>query len=207
MTARVDVSVRNADNRFETPFGIAEGAYTASLALLETGEHHTEAALDVKIYEKEVLLDAGDRRLEERRRIDRENGKREDHGGGGGGGIRGRSYENNECRILVSCIAADRNGERLEMETLGESAVTPKTEVGGSIEDMLYDGEDILLSADGNTIVYDKTKLPSAGADMGEATVVIGTERRNTSLSPTYTAASSARRRIWTPWRRTEPPR
>ena len=178
MTARVDVSVRNADIRFETPFGIAEGAYTASLALLETGEHHTEAALDVKIYEKEVLLDAeiADWKSEDESIVKTENGKITAVAEGAAYVV--GSYENNECRILVSVYRPQiETGERLELETLGESAVTPKTELAGSIEDMLYDGEDILLSADGNTIVYDKTKLPSAGADMGEATVVIGTEK------------------------------
>lgn len=178
MTARVDVSVRNADIRFETPYGVTDGAYTASLALLDIGEHHTEADLDVKIYEKDVLQDAQitDWKSEDESIVTAENGTITAVAEGSAYVV--GSYENNECRILVSVYRPQvEMSERVELQKFGANTVTPESEISGAVKDMLLGGENILVSADGNALTYDQAKLPSASADMGDATVVIGTEK------------------------------
>ncbi len=178
MTARVDVSVKNADIRFETSFESGEGAYTASLSLLDTGEHHTEADLDVKIYEKDVLLDGEitDWKSENEAIVKVSDGRIAAVSEGTAYVV--GSWQNNECRILVSVYRPEIEcDERVELESLGGGVVTLHTELEGSVKDMLFEGENILLSADGSSLTYDKTKLPVASAEMGEASIVVGTEK------------------------------
>ena len=146
--------------------------------MLDIGEHHTEADLDVKIYEKDVLQDAQitDWKSEDESIVTAENGTITAVAEGSAYVV--GSYENNECRILVSVYRPQvEMSERVELQKFGANTVTPESEISGAVKDMLLGGENILVSADGNALTYDQAKLPSASADMGDATVVIGTEK------------------------------
>ena len=179
---KVDVKVCNTDITFEvTGVEPDEGGYLAEVALLEVGDHVTSVAPAVTVKEKGV--EKADAKLDwnsENAEIASVSEQGVIAAVGEGETIVRGTYQNNVVKISVKVYRPETHAaKRVEIETSGDGSFIADSEIVGRINKVLLAGENICNGFDVDTrkVTLDKSKLPSAAANMGETEMTIETEK------------------------------
>ena len=76
--------------------------------------------------------------------------------------------------VIKPVVALEESTSTLEVENL--TALTIQSELLGEIQEVTLFGENVLQSVDGQTITFDKAKMPKIAAELGEQLLYVATE-------------------------------
>ena len=174
------VKVCNLDITFEVT-GLKQDAdaYRTSVALVDTESDSTVRELDIKVYNKGTLVENAAIEW-----TNSDDGKATIEGNTVTAVAEGETtlvgtYEYNDIRIIVNVYRPEiRLGESVTIETaLDANSFTIASDVAGTIRGASVDGKEISSSIDGKTVTYDKAKLPTNAADMGDKEIIVDTDK------------------------------
>lgn len=174
------VKVCNLDITFEVT-GLKQDAdaYRTSVALVDTESDSTVRELDIKVYNKGTLVENAAIEW-----TNSDDGKATIEGNTVTAVAEGETtlvgtYEYNDIRIIVDVYRPEiRLGESVTIETaLDANSFTIASDVAGTIRGASVDGKEISSSIDGKTVTYDKAKLPTKAADMGDKEIIVDTDK------------------------------
>lgn len=174
------VKVCNLDITFEVT-GLKQDAdaYRTSVALVDTESDSTVRELDIKVYNKGTLVENAAIEW-----TNSDDGKATIEGNTVTAVAEGETtlvgtYEYNDIRIIVDVYRPEiRLGESVTIETaLDANSFTIASDVAGTIRGASVDGKEISSSIDGKTVTYDKAKLPTKVADMGDKEIIVDTDK------------------------------
>lgn len=174
------VKVCNLDITFEVT-GLKQDAdaYRTSVALVDTESDSTVRELDIKVYNKGTLVENAAIEW-----TNSDDGKATIEGNTVTAVAEGKTtlvgtYEYNDIRIIVDVYRPEiRLGESVTIETaLDANSFTIASDVAGTIRGASVGGKEISSSIDGKTVTYDKAKLPTKAADMGDKEIIVDTDK------------------------------
>ena len=174
------VKVCNLDITFEVT-GLKQDvdAYRTSVALVDTESDSTVRELDIKVYNKGTLVENAAIEW-----TNSDDGKATIEGNTVTAVAEGETtlvgtYEYNDIRIIVDVYRPEiRLGESVTIETaLDANSFTIVSDVAGTIRGASVGGKEISSSIDGKTVTYDKAKLPTNAADMGDKEIIVDTDK------------------------------
>ena len=174
------VKVCNLDITFEVT-GLKQDvdAYRTSVALVDTESDSTVRELDIKVYNKGTLVENAAIEW-----TNSDDGKATIEGNTVTAVAEGETtlvgtYEYNDIRIIVDVYRPEiRLGESVTIETaLDANSFTIASDVAGTIRGASVGGKEISSSIDGKTVTYDKAKLPTNAADMGDKEIIVDTDK------------------------------
>lgn len=174
------VKVCNLDITFEVT-GLKQDAdaYRTSVALVDTESDSTVRELDIKVYNKGTLVENAAIEW-----TNSDDGKATIEGNTVTAVAEGETtlvgtYEYNDIRIIVDVYRPEiRLGESVTIETaLDANSFTIASDVAGTIRGASVGGKEISSSIDGKTVTYDKAKLPTKAADMGDKEIIVDTDK------------------------------
>ena len=174
------VKVCNLDITFEVT-GLKQDvdAYRTSVALVDTESDSTVRELDIKVYNKGTLVENAAIEW-----TNSDDGKATIEGNTVTAVAEGETtlvgtYEYNDIRIIVDVYRPEiRLGENVTIETaLDANSFTIASDVAGTIRGASVGGKEISSSIDGKTVTYDKAKLPTNAADMGDKEITVDTDK------------------------------
>lgn len=174
------VKVCNLDITFEVT-GLKQDAdaYRTSVALVDTESDSTVRELDIKVYNKGTLVENAAIEW-----TNSDDGKATIEGNTVTAVAEGETtlvgtYEYNDIRIIVDVYRPEiRLGESVTIETaLDANSFTIASDVAGTIRGASVGGKEISSSIDGKTVTYDKAKLPTKAADMGDNEITVDTDK------------------------------
>lgn len=174
------VKVCNLDITFEVT-GLKQDAdaYRTSVALVDTESDSTVRELDIKVYNKGTLVENAAIEW-----TNSDDDKATIEGNTVTAVAEGETtlvgtYEYNDIRIIVNVYRPEiRLGESVTIETaLDANSFTIASDVAGTIRGASVDGKEISSSIDGKTVTYDKAKLPTNAADMGDKEIIVDTDK------------------------------
>lgn len=176
---KVSVKVCNVDISFEvgglTP---GAGAYVANVALVDTETDRTTLDIDVKVYDKGVLVP--DAAIEWTNSDDTKatiSGNTVTAVAEGETMLIG-TYDHNDIKVVVKVYRPEiRLSELVTIETAKTTEFTIASTVEGTIRGARLAGNEIASSVSGSIVTIDKTALPDKTEEMGKTTLVVDTEK------------------------------
>lgn len=175
---KVSVKVCNLDISFEvgglTP---GAGAYVANVALVDTETDRTTLDIDVKVYDKGVLVP--DAAIEWTNSDDTKAtiaGNIVTAVAEGQTLLIGR-YSDNDIKVMVNVYRPEISlAEKITVET-ATGAFSVESDLAGSITGARLGGKEIASSVEGKTINLDAANLPKTVEGMGEQQLIVDTDK------------------------------
>ena len=175
---KVSVKVCNLDISFEvgglTP---GAGAYVANVALVDTETDRTTLDIDVKVYDKGVLVP--DAAIEWTNSDDTKAtiaGNKVTAVAEGQTLLIGR-YSDNDIKVMVNVYRPEISlAEKITVET-ATGAFSVESDLAGSITGARLGGKEIASSVEGKTINLNAANLPKTVEGMGEQQIIVDTDK------------------------------